>query len=244
MALRKRRKSAPPPRRRGPLRRLARGILQAVLLAGAVAVAWVALYRVVPPPTTFLIESERLRLGGIRRDALDFDALPDLVRLAFPAAEDARFCTHHGLDAEAIRAAFEANAEGKRLRGGSTISQQVAKNAFLWPGRNWLRKGLETGFALLAETLWPKRRMLEIYLNVAEMGEGVFGLEAAAQTHFGVSAGRLSARQAALIAAALPNPKERDPARPSGAQARRAAQIVQGAETLRANGAGACVLDG
>lgn len=244
MAFRVRRKPKPARPRRGLLRRLARGVAQGLAIAAGLAVVWVALYRVVPPPTTFLIESERLRLGEVRRERLDFDALPDLVRLAFPAAEDARFCAHPGLDTEAIRAAFEANAEGGRLRGGSTISQQVAKNAFLWPGRTWLRKGLETGFALLAEAMWPKRRMLEIYLEIAEMGEGVFGLEAAAQAHFGVSAAKLSPRQAALIAAALPDPKDRNPARPSGFLNRRAAQIAQGAETLKVNGAGACVLDG
>lgn len=223
-------------------KRRRRTLLRGAAILILAPVAWAALYLVAPPPTTFLIESERARLGAIRREPLDFDALPPLVRLAFPAAEDARFCEHWGFDVEAIRAAMRANEDGGRLRGASTISQQVAKNAFLWPGRTWLRKGLEAGFAGLIEAMWPKARILEVYLEIAEMGEGIFGLEAAAQAHFGVTAAELSPRQAALIAAALPDPKDRDPARPSGFLSRRAAQIVQGAETLRADGRGACVL--
>ena len=223
-------------------KRRRRPLLRAAALLILAPVAWVALYLAAPPPTTFLIESERARLGDVRREALDFEALPPLVRLAFPAAEDARFCEHRGFDVEAIRQAMRANRDGGRVRGASTISQQVAKNAFLWPGRTWLRKGLEAGFTGLIEVLWPKARILEVYLEVAEMGEGIFGLEAAAQAHFGVTAAKLSPRQAALIAAALPDPKDRDPARPSGFLSRRAAQIVQGAETLRADGRGACVL--
>ena len=220
--------------------RIWRRLLQGLAIAIAVPVAWVALYLLIPPPTTIYIEQERWRLGAIERDPLDYDALPELTRLVFPAAEDARFCSHFGFDVEAIREAMRANEDGGRLRGGSTLTQQVAKNAFLWQGRSWLRKGLEAGFALLVETLWPKSRTLEVYLSVAEMGEGVFGLQAAARHHFGVDAPDLSLRQAALIAAALPNPKERDPARPSGFMNRRAEAIMQGATTLRAEG-GACL---
>ncbi len=225
-------------KRRGLLRRL----VELVFLVAAVTVVWVGLYRVLIPPSTIYIEQERWRLGEIDRRPLDFDALPARVRLAFPAAEDARFCTHSGFDVEAIREALEANAEGGGLRGGSGISQQVAKNAFLWQGRSWARKGLEAGFTVLVEAMWPKDRILEVYLSVAEMGEGIFGLEAAAQRHFGVTAADLTPRQAALIAAALPDPKQRDPARPSGWLSRRAAQIENGAGTLEASGGG-CVLD-
>lgn len=215
-------------------RRLGQGLLAAM----AVATGWVALYAAIPPPTTVLIETERARLGEVRRAPLDFEALPDLMRLAFPAAEDARFCEHLGVDVAAVR---EALREPGRLRGASTLTQQVAKNAFLWPGRSWLRKGLEAGFAGLIELLWSKRRILEVYLSVAEMGEGVFGLEAAARAHFGKGAAALSLREAALIAAALPNPRERDPARPSAFLSRRAAAIAEGARTLAADGRGACV---
>ncbi|MDF2233455.1 monofunctional biosynthetic peptidoglycan transglycosylase [Albimonas sp. CAU 1670] len=225
-------------RRRGLLRRA----VELLLLIAAVVVLWVALYRVLIPPTTIYIEQERARLGEIDRRPLDFDALPARVRLAFPAAEDARFCQHSGFDVEAIRQALESNADGGGLRGGSGISQQVAKNAFLWQGRSWIRKGLESGFTVLVEAMWPKRRILEVYLSVAEMGEGIFGLEAAAQRHFGVTAAKLTARQAALIAAALPDPKERDPAHPTGWLSRRAGQIESGAGTLEAAG-GSCVLD-
>jgi monofunctional biosynthetic peptidoglycan transglycosylase len=145
------------------------------------------------------------------------------------------------VDLNAVRSALEEAEGGGRLRGGSTLTQQVAKNAFLWPERSWVRKGLEAGFAGLIELLWSKRRVLEVYLSVAEMGEGVFGLEAAAQAHFGKTAAELSLREAALIAAALPDPRDRDPARPSGFLSRRAAQIAEGARTLAADGRGACV---
>ncbi|MEM1313573.1 MAG: monofunctional biosynthetic peptidoglycan transglycosylase [Pseudomonadota bacterium] len=221
------------------VRRVLRGLAAAALaLAGAV-VLWVGAYRWIDPPTTVLIASERWRLGAVAHQGPRLEALPELVRLAFPAAEDARFCGHWGIDVAAVQ---EALADEGRLRGGSTITQQVAKNAFLWPGRTWLRKGVEAGFSGLIEALWPKRRVLEVYLGVAEMGEGVFGLEAAAQAHFGRGAEALSPRQAALIAAALPNPKDRDPARPSGFLSRRATAIQRGAETLLADGRGACVL--
>lgn len=237
MAARRRRK--PRRRARGRFRRVLRGLAAAALaLAGAV-VLWVGAYRFVDPPTTVLILSERWRLGQVAHEGPRLRELPALVRLAFPAAEDARFCGHWGIDLEAVR---EALADEERLRGGSTLTQQVAKNVFLWPGRTWLRKGIEAGFSVLIEALWPKRRILEVYLGVAEMGEGVFGLEAAARAHFGRGAEALSPRQAALIAAALPSPRSRDPARPSGFLSRRAAAIERGAETLRADGRGACVL--
>ena len=155
------------------------------------------------------------------------------------AAEDARFCQHWGIDVTAIRAAL---ADGGQ-RGGSTISQQVVKNVFLWQDRSWLRKALETLLTPLVEAIWSKRRILEVYLNVAEMDEGVFGAEAAARHYFGVGPDALSARQAALIAAVLPNPKERSAARPSKNLRQRAAQIQDGAATIRADGRSACFED-
>lgn len=135
--------------------------------------------------------------------------------LAVIAAEDQRFAEHHGFDFESIEDALEDHERGRRLRGASTISQQVAKNIFLWPGRSFLRKGLEAYFTLLIETLWPKRRILEVYLNVAEMGDGVFGVEAASQRYFRKPAARLSAEEAALLAAILPNPYRFRANRPS-----------------------------
>jgi len=226
-------------RARGSLRALLRLARRALVWALVGVLGWVTLYAFVDPPTTLTIEAERWRLGSVRRAGVALSALSPGVRLAFPAAEDARFCAHPGIDLEAVRAAM---AEGGRLRGASTLTQQVAKNAFLWQGRGWVRKGLEAGFAVLIEILWPKRRILETYLSIAEMGEGVFGLGAAAEAHFGKSAAALTTREAALIAAALPSPRTRDPARPSPWLRQRAAAIEAGAETLAADGRGACVL--
>jgi monofunctional biosynthetic peptidoglycan transglycosylase len=227
-------------RRRGPLarasRRGARWVGVALLILFGVTAFWAASYRVINPPLTYLIVAEWWRLGEVERDWRDIEEAPTMA-LAVMAAEDARFCAHLGFDFEAIRKALEESQNGGRMRGASTISQQVAKNAFLWPGRNWARKGLEVVFTAYIEAFWPKWRILEVYLNIAEMGEGVFGAEAAAQRYFGIGADKLSVRQAALIAAALPNPKERNPGRPSGYLSNRAAQIAHGVETLRVEGA-------
>jgi monofunctional biosynthetic peptidoglycan transglycosylase len=152
------------------------------------------------------------------------------------AAEDANFCLHWGLDVSAIRDAIDAGGN----RGASTISQQVVKNAYLWHGRSWLRKALEALMTPLMEAVWSKRRVLEIYLNVAEFDEGVFGVEAAAQQYFGVPAAELSPVQAARLAAILPDPKGRSAAQPSDFVRRRAASILDGAETIRRDGRAAC----
>ena len=221
-----------------PICALSRILGRALLWAAAAVGVWVLAYRWVDPPTTWLIEAERARLGEVAREGAALEALPPLVRLAFPAAEDARFCGHWGIDLVALREAVEAARAGGRLRGASTLTQQVAKNAFLWPGRSWLRKALEAPLALLIEALWPKRRVLEVYLSVAEMGEGVFGLGAAARRWYGVEAAALTPERAARIAAILPSPRTRAP----GAQGARAAAILEGATTLRADGRGACVL--
>ena len=156
-----------------------------------------------------------------------------LFRSAAMAAEDARFCGHWGFDFVEIEKALNGGA----ARGASTISQQVAKNVFLWPDRSWLRKGAEAGFTLLIETLWPKRRIMEVYLNVAEFGEGVFGAEAGAQAAFGKSAADLNLRQSARLIAVLPNPKNREPQ----AQVQRGARIAGGAQTLLADGRATCI---
>ncbi len=223
------------------LRRLTRRLLRLGLGLAAAVVAWVALYAVVPPPTTLLIETERWRLGGVERTWRGLDAIsPDLVRAAI-AAEDARFCDHWGFDFAAIEAAV-AERERGRVRGASTISQQTAKNAFLWPAASWTRKGLEAGFTVLLEALWSKRRVMEVYLNIAEFGEGVFGAEAAARHWFNRPASELTLAQAARLAALLPSPRTRDASRPSAFVASRARAIAGGAETLRAERRDACVL--
>ena len=130
------------------------------------------------------------------------------LQKAVIASEDGRFLTHHGFDFEAIQKAMENNEQGKKLKGGSTISQQTAKNVFLWPDRTWIRKGLETGFTLYIEAMWPKQRIMEMYLNVVEWAPGVYGAEAAARHHFKKSASALSAHEAAALAAVLPNPRK------------------------------------
>ncbi|HET7409188.1 MAG TPA: monofunctional biosynthetic peptidoglycan transglycosylase [Paracoccaceae bacterium] len=213
--------------------RIAFWLLLAILL-------WVALYRVVPVPGGFYMAREAVRLGGIERDWQGFDAISPHLARAVMAAEDARFCDHWGFDFDAIRAAIEERGRG-RFRGASTISQQVAKNVFLWHEGRWLRKGLEAGFTGLIELIWSKRRILEVYLNVAEFAPGVFGAEAAARHHFGRGAGELTAGQAALLAAVLPNPKKRSASDPSEYVQRRARAIGRGAATLRAEGRDACV---
>jgi monofunctional biosynthetic peptidoglycan transglycosylase len=166
---------------------------------------------------------------------------PALVR-AVIAAEDARFCEHHGFDLLAIRKAMAANAAGKKLRGGSTISQQTAKNVFLWPGRDWVRKGLEAWFTVLIELVWGKERIMEVYLNSIEWGPGVYGAEAAAQRNFRVPASRLTAGQAARLAAIVPKPLSWKAAKPGPYVRSRSGKITRNAGIVRREGLTACVL--
>lgn len=221
------------------LRRFRQWLLRAGLAVAAVFLFLVLLFSVVNPPITHTIWAEQRRLGEVDRMWVPLEEIsPDLAR-SVVAAEDAQFCRHWGFDARAIQAAIAAGGS----RGGSTISQQVVKNVFLWQGRSWPRKVLETLLTPAVEMFWSKRRILEVYLNVAEMDEGVFGAEAAARRYFGVGPHELSARQAALIAAVLPNPKERSARRPSSYVQRRAARIQDGAATIRADGRSDCFED-
>ena len=171
-----------------------------------ITVAWVGLYAVVPPPVTATMILDD---NGITKDWTSFsDISPNMVR-AVIAAEDGKFCSHNGFDTEAIQKAIERNAQGGRLRGGSTISQQVAKNAFLWQDGGFFRKGLEAYFTFLIETIWSKKRIMEVYLNIAETGIGTYGVQAGAQRYFRKDAKDLTTIEAARIAAALPSPKTR-----------------------------------
>ncbi len=222
-----------------PLRWLRRWILRGVLSFALIATLLVLLFSVVNPPSTHTIWSEKRRLGDVDQEWVPIEDIAPVLARSVVAAEDARFCQHWGIDVRAIRAAL---AEGGR-RGGSTLSQQVVKNVFLWQGRSWGRKALETLLTPLVEAIWSKRRILEVYLNVAEMDEGIFGAEAAARHYFGVGPDALTARQAALIAAVLPNPKQRSAARPSAKVKRRAAGIRDGAATIRADGRARCFED-
>lgn len=162
--------------------------------------------------TAFVQDDARYRL---RHEWVDFERISPHAAIAVVAAEDQRFAWHAGFDIDSIRQAMQENERGGRLRGASTITQQVAKNLFLWPGRSYLRKGLEAWFTVLIELAWPKKRILEVYLNVAEFGRGVYGVEAAARTYFGKSAAKLTRHEAALLAAVLPNPKRMRVDRPS-----------------------------
>jgi monofunctional glycosyltransferase len=208
-------------------------------MAGLVGLSllWVLLYRVVPPPGGLFMWSESRRLGGIERDWVPMARISPHMPRALIAAEDANFCLHWGFDMAEIRRVIERGEN----RGASTISQQVAKNVFLWHGRNLTRKALESGFTLLIESTWSKRRILEVYLNMAEFDEGVFGVEAAAQRYFGVAAADLSPLQAARLAAVLPAPKTRDAARPSQSMRNRTSSIMDGAATIAKDGRDRCI---
>ncbi|ARC90397.1 monofunctional biosynthetic peptidoglycan transglycosylase [Rhodovulum sp. MB263] len=215
------------------LRRLARrGALAALGLVALVLIA----PGLINPPTTPTMMSERMRLGDIDQKWVRLrDVAPAMPRAAV-AAEDANFCRHWGFDMGAIRGALEA---GGRY-GASTISQQTVKNVYLWQGRSWPRKALEALLTPMIELTWSKRRILEVYLNVAEFGEGVFGIDAAAWHYYGIPPSKLSRSQAARLAVLLPNPKDRDPNHLSPTLLRRADQIEEGAATILADGRSDC----
>ena len=223
-------------RRFRPVRWMLKWSLRGVSVAFLLAVFAVLLWSVVNPPTTLYMMQESRRLGGIDQAWVPMEEIAPVMARAAVAAEDANFCLHWGLDLDAIRTAIEDGGS----RGASTISQQVVKNVYLWHGRSWLRKALEAGMTPLVEALWSKRRILEVYLNIAEFDEGVFGVEAAARHYFGVGPEALTPTQAARLAAVLPNPKGRSASRPSSFVRKRSAAIRDGAATIRADGRAAC----
>ena len=202
-------------------------------------ILFVLLFSVVNPPTTMTMLSEKRRLGKVDQEWVSIEEIAPVMRRSVVAAEDANFCLHWGFDMKAIRAALDEGAG----RGASTISQQVVKNVYLWQGRNWARKAIEALLTPLVEITWSKRRILEVYLNVAEFDEGVFGVEAAARHYFGVGPEDLSAVQAARLAAVLPNPKARSASNPTASLRRRAARIMDGAATIRGEARAACFED-
>jgi len=174
----------------------------------AVQFIYIVLLRWINPPITVTQLTNWVEGYGLKRDYIDFEEMSPNIRLAVMASEDQLFPDHNGFDIKSIKKALENNNKKKRIRGASTISQQVAKNVFLWQGRTWIRKGLEVYFTFMIELVWSKKRILEMYLNVAEMGKGIFGIEAAAQTYFKKPANKLTRTEAAMIAACLPNPKK------------------------------------
>lgn len=230
-----------------PKRKRKRPVLTVLLTLVLLLVASVGIHRFVPPPTTFLMVSRSLEGEGLSYRWRSLDEISPRLVEAVIASEDSTFCAHRGFDMKAIEKALKANARAEkrgagRLRGGSTISQQTAKNVFLWPGRDWVRKGLEAGYTVLIETLWGKRRIVEVYLNVAEWAPGVYGAEAAARHWFGKSAKDLTAREAARLAAILPSPRRYNASSPGPYVRRRASRVQAAMGTVRNDGLAACVL--
>jgi monofunctional biosynthetic peptidoglycan transglycosylase len=220
------------------------GIIGLVLLALIVTPPLTVLtHRLVGPPMTFLMVERLVGGEGMNRRWRPLSEIsPNLVYAAI-AAEDANFCRHRGFDLKAIERALKHNAKRPgRIRGGSTISQQAAKNVFLWSGRGWIRKGFEAGYTVLIEALWGKRRTMEVYLNVVEWGPGVYGAEAAARHWFGVSADRLTPRQAAALAAILPSPRRWKAAESGPYVRRRVSRIRAAMGAVRNEGLAGCVI--
>jgi monofunctional glycosyltransferase len=201
-------------RSREMLRKLVRLVAWLVLGVAALVMVLGLAYRVVTPVSTLMV-GRRLAGRPVAREAVPLEAIAPALPLAVIVSEDARFCRHKGVDWGALRTVLDEADEDGPSRGASTIAMQTAKNLFLWPSRSYLRKGLEIPIALYLDLVWPKRRVIEVYLNIAEWGDGIFGAEAAARRYFGKRARDLDRREAALLAAALPNPLLRNPARPS-----------------------------
>jgi monofunctional glycosyltransferase len=223
----------PPTRKRGWGAKLWRLGWKSLMWFFILSIAWVLLYRLIDPPVTYLMLRNAIDGAPIEKDWADLEDMTVNLPYAAIAAEDGRFCEHDGFDFKAIEKARKANARGKKLRGGSTISQQTAKNVFLWPNRSYVRKGLEAWFTVLIETLWPKRRIMEVYLNVAEWGPGVYGAQAASQYYFNVDADKLSRSQAARLVSILPSPKKWSPNTPGRKLQRKARNVRRALGAVR-----------
>src|SRR6476620_6576274 len=243
----KRRSTVPTYKRRQPrgfFRRLIGWIIKLIVALFLISILWVLAYRFVNPPLTFNMIGDLVAGRGANRDWMPIGETDrDMVRAAI-AAEDSKFCTHHGFDFEAIEDAMKRNASGGRIRGGSTISQQTAKNAFLWQGGGYVRKGVEAWFTFLIENLWGKRRIMEVYLNNAETSLGTYGVNAGSQRYFGHDASAMSATEAARIAAVLPLPKKRGAVAPKGFTRRYGNTIAARIPTVMRGGLVACVYQG
>lgn len=224
--------------KRGPVARVLRWIGLAILAFVGVSLLQVLVYKFVPVPVTLTMLFDS---NGITKDWTSLSRIDlDMARAAI-AGEDAKFCQHHGFDAKAIREAMEYNDRGGRIRGGSTISQQTAKNVFLWQGGGFFRKGLEAWYTVLIEAIWGKRRIMEVYLNVAETGIGTYGVQAGAIRYFNHGADKLSPTEAARIAAVLPLPKKRAAIAPSGFTRRHGNRIARNIGAVRAQGLDSCL---
>lgn len=222
------------------LRTIARFTAKFILWFVGISLALVLLFKWVPVPVTATMLMDG---NGIAKDWEPLSNIDRNLVSAVIAAEDGKFCQHNGFDTEAIAKAAAQNAQGGRIRGGSTISQQTAKNVFLWQGGGFFRKGLEAWFTFLIETLWSKRRIMEVYLNVAETGIGTYGVEAGSWRYFNHSAARLSRDEASRIAAALPSPKTREVVNPGGFTRRYGNTIEARIGVVRRDGLDACVYE-
>ena len=219
-------------------------VVKLVLAFFVISILWVLAYRFVPPPITITMIGDVFSGRGLHKDWMPIGQIDrDMVRAAI-AAEDSKFCSHNGFDFEAIEDAMKRNASGGRIRGGSTISQQTAKNAFLWNGGGYARKGVEAWFTFLIEHLWGKRRIMEVYLNLAETGIGTYGVNAGSQRYFGHDADAMSATEAARIAAILPLPKKRGAIAPKGFTRRYGNTIAARIGVVGRDGLDACVYKG
>jgi monofunctional biosynthetic peptidoglycan transglycosylase len=223
-------------RRSSALRFVVRSVAWALLASFLLSTAAVVALRFVAPPTSAVMLEQPGPLRDIEYSWRDRSEIAASAARAVIASEDQRFIEHHGIDFVSLNRALDEYRSGDHLRGASTITQQVAKNLFLWPGRSFVRKALEAYFALLIEVCWSKQRILEVYLNVAELGPGLFGVEAAAQRYFGTNAGSLGPQQAALLAAVLPNPEELRADSPSPYVRERQAWVLSQMKLLEARG--------
>lgn len=230
-------KTKTPPKRslRSRILRLIAGV---VLGIAALFLLLILAFNLINPPSNIYQMQERWRLGALQKTwAAPQDIAPDMAR-AVVAAEDANFCLHWGFDLNAIRQAAQSNGRG----GASGITQQTVKNVFLWPARSWTRKAVEALLTPVVELVWSKKRILNVYLNVAEFGEGIFGIQAAAMHYFNVDAKDLTSVQSARLAAILPAPKRRDPVKPSAQLRKRSRAILSGMRTIAADGRDSCFL--
>ena len=221
--------------------RLLLWLVKAVLVFVVATVLWVGLYRFVPPPITVTMLGDLIGGRGVSKNWMPLSRIDPAMVRAVIAGEDQHFCTHHGFDFRAIASAVYRNERGGRVRGGSTISQQTAKNAFLFQGGGYARKEVEAYFTVLIETLWGKRRIMEVYLNIAETGIGTYGVDAAAQRYFGHDASHLTATEAGRIAAVLPLPKKRAAIDPHGFVRRHGNTLSRYVGVVRRNGMDACL---
>lgn len=232
----KKTKAASDPWTQRQKRRVKRFAWRSAIWLVSLTIFAVLIFTVVNPPYTLTMFSEKQRLGQVDYQWTPIEDMAPVMARSVVAAEDANFCQHWGFDLEAIRAAIDEGG----ARGASTISQQVVKNVYLWQGRSWIRKAMETAITPLVEMAWSKRRIVEVYLNIAEFDEGVFGIEAAARHYFGVGPEGLSAAQAARLAMVLPSPKTRSAVRLTSTQQRRVSSIMDGAATIDRDGRADC----